>query len=99
MNLEQLKKNKGWRVQLLPIASRLDDGNELPKVDDDWIIEEVSNSEVSIFNPRTQHRLALGADHVHHFTTNPERSRGGIHFGFLTLNVQVFIERTGCSVR
>jgi hypothetical protein len=31
MNLEQLKKNKGWRVQLVPIASRLDDdGGELP---------------------------------------------------------------------
>ena len=74
MNLEQLKKNKGWRVQLLPIASRLDDGSELPRVDDDWIIEEVSNSEVSIFNPRTQHRLALGADHVHHFTMYPEAS-------------------------
>jgi len=85
---------------LLPIAVRLDDeGRELPTIDDDWIIEDVSNSEVRIFNPRTQHRLALGADHVHHFTTNPERSHGGIEFGFLTLNVQVFIERTGCSVR
>jgi hypothetical protein len=100
MNLEQLKKNKGWRVQLVPIASRLDeDGGELPQEDDDWIIEDVSPTGVRIFNVRTQHQLTLGADHIHNFTSNPQRSRSGAQYGFLTLNVQVFIERKGCSVR
>jgi hypothetical protein len=100
MNLEQLKKNKGWRVQLVPIASRLDEqGGELPIMDDDWVIEDVSNSEVRISNVRTQHQVTLGADHIHHFTSNPARSRGVIQYGFLILNVQVFVETKGCSVR
>lgn len=100
MNLEQLKKNKGWRVQLVPIASRLDDNrHELPLIDDDWVIEDVSSAAVHLINPRTEHRIVLGADHIHHFTTNPNRTQGGIQYGFLTLNVQVFIERLGCSVR
>jgi hypothetical protein len=100
MNLEQLKKNKGWRVQLIPIAARIgDDGQDLPLIDDDWIIEEVSSTEVRIFNSRTEHRSTLGADHIHHFTTNPDRSAGGIQYGFLTLHVQIFMDRRGCSVR
>lgn len=100
MNLEQLKKNKGWRVQLIPIASRLDEnGRELPPIDDDWIIQEVSNAGFQIFNARTQHHITLGADHIHNFTSNPDRSRGGIQYGFLTLNVQIFLQGNKCWVR
>ena len=44
MNWEQMKKNAGCRVQLVPVAVSLDDmGRELPQTDDDyWIIDEVS---------------------------------------------------------
>jgi hypothetical protein len=82
------------------MAARLDENRrELPLIDDDWIIEDVSNTEVHLFNPRTEHRIVLGADHTHHFTTNPNRTQRGIQYGFLTLNVQVFIERQGSTVR
>src|SRR6202034_4324102 len=93
MNLEQLKRNKGWRVQLIPIASRLnDDGRELPPLDDDWIVGDVSNEGVLIANTRTPRQVMLGADHIHHFTTNPDRSQDGFKYGFFTLNVQIFLQ-------
>jgi hypothetical protein len=31
--------------------------------------------------------ITLGADHIHNFTSNPDRSHNGIKHGFLTLNV------------
>src|ERR1700730_7574846 len=100
MNLEKLKRNTGWQGQMIPIASRLDDKRrELPPVDDDWIIEEVSNAGVRIFNTRTQHHITLGADHIHNFTSNPDRSHNGIKHGFLTLNVQIFLQGTKSWVR
>lgn len=100
MNLEQLKRNVGYRVQLIPTACRLDENNrELPNIDDDWIVDRVAETGVQITNPRTNHSITLGKDHIHHFTTNPERSRGNIKHGFLTLNVQVFLQSTRCWVR
>lgn len=93
MNREQLKKNVGCRVQLVPTACRLDEnGRELPPVDDDWIIEGISNAGIRISNTRTGHATTLGEDHIHHFTTNPGRSQAGIQHGFLTLTVQVFLQ-------
>jgi hypothetical protein len=100
MNLEQMKRNVGCRVQLKPKACRLDDsGRELPGIDDDWIIEEVSASGVHISNVRTNHAITLGSDHIHHFSTNTDRSRFGIRHGFLMLNVQAFIQGNKCWVR
>jgi hypothetical protein len=100
MNWEQMKKNVGCRVQLVPTACRLDDaGRELPSIDDDWNIEEVSTDGLRISNIRTGHVSTLGKDHVHHFTTNPDRSRAGIRHGFLTLNVQVFLQGNKLWVR
>jgi len=93
MNWEQMKKNVGCRVQLVPAASRLDEnGRELPAFDDDWIIEEVSSSEVCISNPRTGDEGKLGKDHIHNFSTNPNRVEPGIRYGFLMLTVQVFLQ-------
>lgn len=100
MNWEQMKKNVGCRVQLVPIACRLDEnGRELPSADDDWIIGEVSIAGVRISNIRTGHVSTLGKDHVHHFTSNPDRSQTGIPHGFLTLNVQVFLQGNKLWVR
>ena len=93
MNWEQMKKSVGCRVQLVPIACRLDEnGRELRRIDDDWIIDEVSIAGVRISNNRTGHVTTLGKDHVHHFMSSPDRSRMGIPHGFLTVNVQVFLQ-------
>ena len=100
MNLEQLKKNVGWRVQLVPIASRLDEnGRELLPMDDDWVINEVSTTGLRVSNIRTGQVANLGKDHVHHFTSNPDRSQTEIPHGFLTLNVQVFLQGNKLWVR
>ena len=100
MNWEQMKKNVGCRVQLEPKACRLDeDGRELQPVDDDWIIDEVSTAGVRVSNIRTGHVTTLGKDHVHHFTSNPDRSQIGTSYGFLTLNVQVFLQGNKLWVR
>ena len=100
MNWEQMKKNVGCRIQLVPTACRLDEnGSELPPMDDDWIIDEVSTAGVRVSNVRTRHVTTLGKDHVHHFTSNPDRSQTGIRHGFLTLNVQVFLQGDKLWVR
>jgi hypothetical protein len=93
MNLEQLKKNKGWRVQLEPPECHLNElGRQLPPSHDDWLIRDVSAEIVDIANTRTSHIYTLGKDHIHHFTTNPDRSRGDVRYGFLTLHVQLFVQ-------
>lgn len=100
MNWDQLKKNIGYRVQFEPVACRLDDnGRELPTENDDWIIQDVSSTDIRVANVRTGHVTTLGRDHVHHFTTNPDRSVGGLHYGFLTLNVQIFLRGNTLSIR
>jgi hypothetical protein len=93
VNLDQIKKNVWSRIQLVPVACRLDQsGRELPSMDDDWIIEGVSTDGVRISNSRTGHTTNLGKDHIHHFTTNPDRSQHGVQHGFFTLNVQIFLQ-------
>src|SRR3989338_5231357 len=100
MNWEQMKKNVGCRVQLIPPACRLDEnGRELPPKDDDWIIQEVSTAGVRVSNTRTDHHTTLGKDHIHHFTSNPDRSQTGVQHGFLTLNVQLFLQGNRLWVR
>jgi hypothetical protein len=100
MQFEQIKKNVGYRVQLVPEACRLDaDGNQMPPMDDDWIIHEVSKDGVRISNLRAHHSTTLGLDHIHHFTSNPDRSQGEIKYGFLTLNVQIFLQGNNLWVR
>jgi hypothetical protein len=94
MNLAQIKKSLGQRVQLVPIACRLDSlGRELPHINDTWLISEVAEEGVRIENPRTGHFTVLGKDHIHHFTTNPDASRvAGVPHGFLTLLVQLYLQ-------
>lgn len=94
-----MKKNVGYRVQLIPIGCRLDEnGRELPPEDEDWIIQAASDVGISISNNRG-HSTSLGKDHIHHFTSNPDRSRAGISYGFLTLNVQIFMQGRRLWVR
>jgi hypothetical protein len=93
MNLEHLTKNVGCRVQLVPVACRLDSyGRELPEIDDDWILQRVTPLGADISNTRTGHVTTLGKDHIHHFTSNTDRSQAGLTHGFLILNVQLFLQ-------
>jgi hypothetical protein len=94
MNLAQLKKAHGQRVQLIPVACRLDDlGRQLPEVNDAWLIDQVTDEGVHVSNPRTGHITVLGRDHIHHFTSNPDASRfAGVPHGFFTLLVQVYLQ-------
>jgi hypothetical protein len=100
MNLEHLKKNVWQRVQLLPIAREIDElGRQRPLIDDDWIVQVVLSDRLELFNVRSRHVAKLGADHVHHFTSNPQRSAAQGNGGFLTLNVQIFMQGNRLWVR
>src|SRR5438876_886800 len=100
MNWEQLKKSAGTRVQLEPVACRLDEfGRELPVESDDWIVQDVSSDGARISNTRTGHVTTLGPDHIHHFTSNPDRSKGEVKYGFFVLNVQLFLKDNQLWVR
>jgi hypothetical protein len=92
VNLHQLKKNIGQRVQLEPIACSLDENGRERREADDWIIQDVSNDTIRISNVRAGHVTLLGKDHIHHFISNPDRSREGPKYGFLVLNVQIFLQ-------
>lgn len=99
MNRDFLRKNIGYRMQLIPTACRLDDQKrELPPIADEWIVESVTEETIQLSNPRTAHVLTLGMDHVHSFTSNPASSRGEIKHGFLKLHVQVFLDPRNCWV-
>jgi hypothetical protein len=95
MNLEQLKKNVGWRVQLEPLAIHLDAlGRELPGRNLDWIIGSVTGKELRR-DEATSLGLTfkLGKDNVHSFTDNRTRSvEGGLQYCFLTLDLQLYIQ-------
>jgi len=101
MNWDLIKKNVGYRVQLEPVAIRLDEiGRELPLQNDDWLIQEVTATGVRISNPNSGYATTLGKDHVHHFTSNPDRSiDGGLQYGFLTLHIQIFLQGNDLFVR
>jgi hypothetical protein len=100
VNFERLKGSVGQVVQLEPIACELDEqGNELPAVNDDWLVRDVRSDFIRIDNMRTSHVAKLGPDHVHHYTSNPNRREGGYKYGFLTLTVQIFLQGVNLSVR
>ena len=83
-------------VRLRPIAKRFDggpDGSELPSIDDDWRVGILTDEGLPISNTRTDHGTTLGYEHIHHFTSDPQR---GAQYGFLTLTVQVHIG--GCHL-
>lgn len=99
MNWDQMKKNLHARVQLKPTAHRLDGyGRNLPLVEDDWLIEEVSRNGVRIRNLRTDHTTTLGKDHIYDYISNPDQSQCGVKHGFLTLKVQIFLKPNGLSI-
>jgi hypothetical protein len=94
MNWAQFKKNIGMRVQLEPVACRLDaNGHQLPDENDDWIVTTISDEDVvSLQNIRTGHVAQLGKDHIYDFRSNPGRSTAGVVYGFLVLKMQLFLQ-------
>jgi len=107
MNLEQLRKNQGWRMQLQPPAIYLDDrGRALPHRDDDWIFDvNADGSELDLwkFQKGVDELKSLNLERVKWaglVTTigkdvvhrfDTDRSRG-TEFGFLVLNQQMYVQ-------
>jgi hypothetical protein len=88
------------RMQLQPVAHRLDDAASLlAPIDDDWLVESVTDDGMRISNPRTGLSTLLGLDHIYSFTSNPGRVEGGLKFGFLMLKVQLTLKRNEVIVR
>ena len=97
MNWDKLKHNIGDKVQLVPAACHLDaTGDVLPTRDEDWTIISAGADFLEI-DTRPGHTYRLGKDHAHHYTSDAHRSVGGDNYGFLTLNVQLFIQ--GIAIR
>jgi len=93
MNIDQMRKNIGCHVRLVPPWCRLDEsGFELPTADDDWRVEAVTADGVRITNTRTDHATTLAFDQIQKFTSNPQRSGNGVVYGFFTLTVQLFLK-------
>jgi hypothetical protein len=100
MNRDRLKKFIGGRVQLVPVAHRIDqNGRLLEPIDDDWLLESVTDQGARISNPRTGHFTILGFDHIYEFTSNPDRSRGEARYGFLTLKIQISLKGNELTIR
>lgn len=81
MNRKRMRENIGQLLRLRPIATRKDGATQLPSLDDDWRLEQCTDTALELHNVRTQHVLHLGADHVHEFRTP----------NFLVLKAQVTI--------
>lgn len=92
MNLEQLKRNVGYRLKLVPPACHLDSaGDVLPVIDEDWSIVGVSDDAIQIRDD-ARRSYRLGKDQIRNFTTDPQRVSGTEKRGFLTLHVQLFVQ-------
>jgi hypothetical protein len=91
MNKDQIKKNLFSRVKLRPIAKRFLNDVELEQFDDNWIIEKVPDEGVVINNAQRGYSFTLGFDHIHNYTSDPNRNYDGLKHGILVLNVQLLI--------
>ncbi len=99
MKLDRLKKNVGWWMEIMPPACHLDNqSNPLPEKNEDWLVEEVTDDLVRL-SEQTGYQLKLGTDHIYNFATNPQRAAAEGNFGFLTLHVQVFVQRSRVFVK
>jgi hypothetical protein len=95
MNGKKIREAKGKHVRIRPISLRFDMGwNALPQIDDNWFVHEAGRDGATIENPRTDHKLTLGADQIHDFRTDPS----GRSFGFLNLNGQAWLRGNEAGV-
>lgn len=98
MNKDKLKKNIFHRVKLRPIAKRIKRSIESEPIDDDWIIEQVTDDGVVLKNTRTDHFKLLGFDHIHHYTSDPSRDYNGLKHGILTMTVQLYLDEKNVRI-
>jgi hypothetical protein len=92
MNKEQLMKCS-WKkhVRLRPIPRRFNGGpkgEELPALDRDWQIGQVSKEGVPISLNATGHGITLNWDNIREYSSDPAR---GDRYGFLLLKIQLNI--------
>jgi len=101
MNRDQLCCNIGQPLQLQPPAIHLDRlGRELRCPDEDWIIRNVTPTEVHLQQAGgSQLKVCIGGDAVKSYTRNPSRDAGGVHYGFLVLTVQLSIRDRQVTLR
>jgi hypothetical protein len=93
MNREKVATMQHKKVRIRPIARRIEGtGRELPPIDDVWHIAESSREKFKLVNPRTDHFVVLGADHIREYMTD----YGGGSDGFLVLKSQIILK--GASV-
>jgi hypothetical protein len=90
MNKDQLTKCS-WKkmVRLRPIPRRFDGGphgRELPPLDRDWLIAQVTKDGVPISLQETGHGITLNWDNILEYSSDPAR---GDRYGFLLLKVQL----------
>lgn len=71
-----------------PMARRVDERNgiELEQIDDVWLITDASREEIELRNPRTEHIVRMGTDHVLEYMTDLGRTDG-----IFKLKSQVFL--------
>lgn len=88
MNVQQLKKNIGWFVQLDPPA------RDATMPDGDWLIRAVNTKAklVELEYISTGHVARLGGDDIREFRGNPNRDGAGRRYGFLLLDTQLTLD-------
>lgn len=91
MNADQFRKNIGHRVRIRPVARRPANPKELPRIDDEWVVESVEQDGANLRNLRTDHKVIVAWDHLHSYTSDPARNSEGVKSGFARLRVQVFL--------
>ncbi len=92
MNKSHFKGNLHKRVRLVPIAKRVDEfGREIDQIDDDWVIDAVDETGITLRNPRNCYCPPVSYDQIHSFTADPIRSNGGQECGFLVMKVQIYM--------
>src|SRR6266581_3523916 len=98
MNKAKLASALYYRMRFFPIAWRATiDGVWLPPIDDDWILQRVTQDGVAEFqNVRTHHVAQLGTDRIHHFDREPYRDWDGLKHGVLELRTQLTL--SGCNI-
>ncbi len=92
MNKDQLKKTKYYYVRLRPIAQRANENGPLPEIDDDWLIQDVTDKGVTLLNPRTRHEQLIPFDNIREFMSDAGRDNGTMKHGFLRLKSQLTLK-------
>ena len=93
MNKEKIRECLNYRIRLRPLPRRIWHGSEQEQIDDVWHVDSVNeNGVVKLSNIQTQHIAKLGADHIHHFDSDPMSETDGYKHGFFILKVELIFE-------